>query len=103
MAVLPYLYTAKLVADDGSTILAEVPVSIWPASAQQMAAAAVVHDHRGEAPLQHAGVNLAFELRFPNRRLKVTQGPLRGTYTIAGAVPHTLLPHVALELKKAGL
>lgn len=102
MRSLPFLYEARLLAEDRAVVLEAMPCSVWPATSQQIAASAVQHDHRGEAPLTFAGADLSFELAFSNRRLVVSEGPLRGTYVIVGAVAHSLLPHVALELRKMG-
>lgn len=102
MSVLPFLLEAQLLAEDRSVLLKEVPCAVWPAQNQSVSASAVEHDHRGEAPLAHQGVDLTRELAFPNRRLRIADGPRRGTYNIVGSSTHDFLPHIALELRKVG-
>ncbi len=93
--ILPFPFTAQLLAADKTLLVAAVPCAVWPATATSVARAGRHHTHSGEAALEHAAA-----LREPNRflLLPAAAGHLAGHYKIVGCTPMELVPHCVLEL-----
>lgn len=98
-SVLPFLFDAELQTIGGDSVEEVVPCSIWPAQSSRASDVGMMHDHVGEAALEHADA-----LRVPNRKLVLgtDAGSLQGDYKILSATPMELVPHVVLELRRAG-
>lgn len=90
-APLPYMTHAQLIEQDGTLIQADVPLSIWPAVSQRDGQAGEAFDHVGEAPLGYAA-------QLAETNVSLVTGA--GRYRVVEATPHTLLPHVALRLRR---
>lgn len=88
---LPYLYDAELV-DPGAVHVADLHVSVWPASSQASNDAGEHFSHTGEAPAE------AEPLLTHNRSLVIATGQMAGSYKIVGATLQPFVPHVGLEL-----
>ena len=87
---LPFTHAGELAALDGTILEAGIPCAVWPARSRTTALGKTA-DHEGEAALAYAD-----PLAAPNRKL-IIDGR---TYNIVSAVPHGLLPHVALLLRE---
>jgi hypothetical protein len=95
--MLPYLYDSTLLDQAGTSVLDNIPVSVWPAGNQQSTTSGESFDHTGEAPSRFnddlSASNLTLILR--------DGGPLTGKrFKVVGATGHPHLPHVALELRR---
>lgn len=91
MRPLPYLYDAELV-DPGDLHVADLHVSVWPASGQESNDAGEHFTHTGEAPPD------VKPLLTHNRSLIIATGEMAGRYKIVGATSQPFIPHVGLEL-----
>jgi len=90
-SALPFMTTGALTRADASLLVAEMPVSVWPAR-NTVTRAGLVYDHDGECPLPFLD-----DVSEPNVRLLVAEW----TYVVIEAVPHALVPHVALLLRRS--
>jgi hypothetical protein len=74
-------------------VVADVPVSVWPASSQRAGSSGEVFDHEGQAASAYA----AFLVDRANLTLVMADGR---RFRVVGATHHRLVPHVALELRR---
>jgi hypothetical protein len=89
VGVLPFMEQADVVELGGTVVIADMPVSVWPATSDRTSDVGRHHTHGGQAPLEHAD-----ELEQPNRALEYAGD----TYRIVGATPMPLMAHVVLDL-----
>lgn len=89
MGTLPFKDVAALKARPNTTIIASLPITIWPAG-PRTSSAGVHYDHEAEAPAQ-----FVTDLKVPNRFLEMAGEK----YVVTEAVLHGFLPHVALRLR----
>jgi hypothetical protein len=89
---LPFKDRMDLVANDGTLIEADMPVSVWPATRSGPGTSGETFDHTGQAPLAKFSL-----LSAANRRLVSDDGQ---RYAIVAATPMPFVPHVALELRR---
>jgi hypothetical protein len=90
---LPYKDWGALVELDGTVLVADLPCSVWPATRQSAADSGEAFDHTGECPRGYAAqiidtANLTIVLEDDRR------------FRIVGAVEHTMVPHIGLELRR---
>lgn len=90
MGQLPFRDKLPLQENDG-TLVAEIPISVWPADGQTTGRAASNYDHEAQAAWEFAAA-----LEVANRQI-VWKGK---TLRIIESVPMDDLPHVALRLRE---
>ena len=90
---LPYMDQATILEQSGAVVALDVPCSVWPATNQRADTTGEVFDHRGEIPARFA----ADVIERANLWLDVEGG---ARYRIVGAVQHSFVPHIALELRR---
>jgi hypothetical protein len=86
----PFFLTGVLKDRPDTTVVAELPLSIWPARVR-VGNAGDHFDHEGEAPMEFYD-----ELRVANRFIEA--GGER--YVVVEAQQHSFLPHVGLRLRR---
>lgn len=87
---LPYKERALLFEQDGTEVAQLVPLTIWPAG-RRSTDRGEYYDYEAEAPLR-----LSNQLRVVNRYLELAGE----RYVIVEATIHSVIPHVALRLRR---
>lgn len=92
MATLPFLLRGTLKDQQGDTLAEDMPCQIWPAAQGTTGTAGRHYFFRGEAELSFYSL-----LRGDNRILTIDGED----YRVLTAIPHSIVPHVAMELRRS--